>query len=80
MNDFAPAEEASIAAGQSLLERNGARLCLHRTRSGSWRIVDESGRCGGIFATQEAALKFIRLEFGPQEQVTTVSHAQSEAA
>jgi hypothetical protein len=37
---------------------------MRETRFGTWVVRDESDRRGGCFFTFEAALKFIRHEFG----------------
>lgn len=41
-----------------------ARIFLGRTGSGAWVVRDVIGAHAGIFRTREAALRFVRVEFG----------------
>jgi hypothetical protein len=56
------------------------RLRLYATRLGTWIVREESGRCGGSFFSQEAALKFIRREFGADAQIVMTHLMQKDAA
>jgi hypothetical protein len=57
-----------------------ARLHMRQTRQGTWMVRDEDDRRGGSFVTREAALKFIRREFGAGAEITATYLAQKEAA
>jgi len=57
-----------------------ARLYLRESPLGRWIVRDEHDRCGGIFSTQEAALKFVRSEFGANAQIITADVTHREAA
>jgi len=85
VNQFSPAKDLAIASKRLSIEtpasgRSGARLHMRETRSGNWIVQDASGRRGGCFFTYEAALKFIRSEFGPNAQIVTTQLAQRKAA
>jgi hypothetical protein len=41
-----------------------AQILLGRTPSGAWVVRDLIGAHAGIFRTREAALRFVRVEFG----------------
>jgi hypothetical protein len=43
-------------------------------------VRDEHDRRGGSFLTREAALKYIRREFGAGAEITATHLAQKEAA
>lgn len=58
----------------------GAQLYLRETPLGRWVVREEHDRCGGTFLTLEAALKFIRSEFGANAQIIAADVVQKNAA
>jgi len=57
-----------------------ARLYVSETRRGNWVVRDEGDRWGGRFFTYEAAMKFIRDEFGTAAQIIATYLVHKKAA
>lgn len=57
-----------------------ARLYMRETRAGTWVVREDDDRRGGSFFTREAALRFIRSEFGADAQITATYVLNKEAA
>jgi hypothetical protein len=55
-------------------------LHVRETRHGIWVVREESDRRGGSFFTYEAALKFIRNEFGTDAQIVATDLVHKKAA
>ncbi len=53
---------------------------MRETRAGTWVVREERGRRGGSFFTLEAALRFIRSEFGAGAQVIAAYFVEKQAA
>ena len=51
------------------------RWLVGRDRAGSWLAIEMDGRGGGMFATQEAALRFARVETAFRPEGVIVSEA-----
>jgi len=64
------------------MRATGRRLKLYvrETRYATWVVREEGNRRGGCFFTYEAALKFIRNEFGPDARPIMTYLAQKVAA
>lgn len=56
------------------------RVHMRQTRYGTWVVREEGDRRGGNFFTQDAALKFIRSEFGTDAQITATYFVHKQAA
>ena len=57
-----------------------ARLYMSETRRGIWIVRDAGDRRGGRFFSYEAAMKFIRTEFGPDAQIIATYQVHTKAA
>jgi len=80
-----PARDAAAASKLPSIRRpqsGRTKACfyLRETRAGTWVVRDREDRRGGIFFTREAALKYIRSEFGTDAQFVTTYLVQKEAA
>jgi hypothetical protein len=53
---------------------------MRETRAGTWVVREDDDRRGGSFFTREAALRFIRSEFGADAQITATYVLNKEAA
>jgi hypothetical protein len=57
-----------------------ARLFVSETRRGIWIVRDAGDRRGGRFFTYEAAMKYVRTEFGPDAYVVATYQVHTKAA
>ena len=46
---------------------------LSQNANGGWSVRDEADNRGGLFQNREAALKFVRREFGREARVVTAA-------
>lgn len=81
MNKYSSAHAAADKRHQIERARRGTSGArLRETRTGAWVVHDENNRRGGCFFTHEAALKYIRTEFGPDAQIITIRVPRKKAA
>jgi hypothetical protein len=59
---------------------SGTKLHMRETRFGTWVVREEGDRRGGSFFTRNAALKFIRQEFGANAHIIERFLVQKVAA
>jgi hypothetical protein len=71
-----------LTRGASPLEPVGRLrvVGVRRTLGGTWIVEDESAASGGIFLTWNAALRFIRREFGRDIRLVVQLQSVEEAA
>ncbi len=85
MSTYLSVKRVATAGRLHAIARHGsatdrARVFLRKTQLGAWVVGEGNGRRGGIFFTQEAALKFIRSEFGADAQIVAADTVRKTAA